>query len=301
MENGTPGEKLECPSRRRHFGPLRTRWPAGFGRSRPHRQNLGCQRRAKCGFRRPGRHRSAGRPLPTTAPAWWPATGWAKSVCGKRPTANWWRICRPIRRRWRCGVEAETGKVAAATKALEQAGGELTLAQAALDEQTKALGRPRCGTAAVAAAAQKAAADQAAAKALLDTKEAEEKAADEQLAKAKAAAAAGESAINAAVTRRSKARSWTRVVAEKGRSAKSVDRSDGRQGRRRADGRAASQVDGGHRRQDRRRADASPPRPRPIRSRRPMPGRRPGGTRSGHGRQSRLRRGPPANPPAAAK
>ena len=59
-----------------------------------------------------GRHRPAGRSSPTTAPAWWPATGWAKSDCGKAADGKTGgQAAGRIRRRWRWPVEAETGKV----------------------------------------------------------------------------------------------------------------------------------------------------------------------------------------------
>ena len=122
-------------------------------------------------------------------------------------------------------VESETAKFAAATKSLEQATGELTLAQAGLDEKTKALGAAVDAAAAALAVAQKGTADQAAAKALLDTKEAEEKAATEQLSKAKAAAAAAaaggdQATLNAAVA--AVETELAKIAADKAPVAKSV-------------------------------------------------------------------------------
>jgi WD40 repeat protein len=119
-------------------------------------------------------------------------------------------------------VEAETGKVVAATKALEQAAGELTLAQAGLDEKTKALGTAIDAVAAATAVAQKAAADQAAAKGVLDAKEAAEKAAAERLSQAKTAAAAGgdQAALDAAVA--AAQTELDKIVAEKAVLAKTA-------------------------------------------------------------------------------
>ncbi|HEX4143413.1 MAG TPA: c-type cytochrome domain-containing protein [Pirellulales bacterium] len=119
-------------------------------------------------------------------------------------------------------VESETQKVAVATKSLEQAAGELKLAQASLDEKTKALGATVDALAAGTAVAQKAAADQAAAKAIAETKEAQEKAVAEQLAKAKAAATAAGAPpeLNAAVA--AIEAELGKVTAEKGTVAKSA-------------------------------------------------------------------------------
>ncbi|HTU24744.1 MAG TPA: c-type cytochrome domain-containing protein [Pirellulales bacterium] len=99
-------------------------------------------------------------------------------------------------------LETAAQKLAAANKAVEAAAGELTLAQATLDEKTKTLGAAVDAAAAATAAAQKAAADLATAKGLLDAKEAAEKAAAMKLDQVKAAAAAGgdQAALDAAVT-----------------------------------------------------------------------------------------------------
>ncbi|HEY1785429.1 MAG TPA: c-type cytochrome domain-containing protein, partial [Pirellulales bacterium] len=119
-------------------------------------------------------------------------------------------------------VDAETQKTATATKALEQAAGELTLAQAALDEKSKALGGAVDAVAAATAAAQKAAADQAAAKGLLDAKDGAEKAAAEKLSQAKTAAAAGgdQAALDAAVA--AAQAELDKIAAEKAALAKTV-------------------------------------------------------------------------------
>ena len=163
-----------------------------------------------------------GRSSRTTTPAWRPATGWAKSGCWRSPTVSWWRRLPLNPPTLAMAVEAENGRFAAATKALEQAAGELTLAQADLDAKSKALGLANDALAAGTAAAQKAAADLAGAQMSLKQKEADERGANDRLAQAKAAAAAGgdQAALDAAVTKAQQ--ELDKIVAEKQALAKTV-------------------------------------------------------------------------------
>ncbi len=119
-------------------------------------------------------------------------------------------------------VDIETEKFSQATKGLEQAAGELTLAQNDLEEKTKALGSANDALVAATAAAQKATADLTAAQASLTQKEADEKAAGERLAQAKTAAAAGgdQAALDQAVTKAQE--ELDKIVAEKATLAKTV-------------------------------------------------------------------------------
>jgi hypothetical protein len=119
-------------------------------------------------------------------------------------------------------VESETQKFAAAGKALEQATGELTLAQNDFDAKTKALGAANDALAAATAASQKAAADLAGGQATLKQKEADEKAAGERLTAAKTAAAAGgdQAALDEAVKKAQE--ELDKITAEKQAAAKTV-------------------------------------------------------------------------------
>ncbi len=120
-------------------------------------------------------------------------------------------------------VESETQKFAAAGKALEQATGELTLAQNDFDAKTKALGAANDALAAATAASQKAAADLAGApERSLKQKEVDEKAAGERLTTAKTSAAAGgdQAALDEAVTKAQE--ELNKIVAEKQTLAKTV-------------------------------------------------------------------------------
>ena len=128
------------------------------GRDRD-RQNLGWRRRRAKGLRAPGRHRPASGLHATTTPAWRPATGWAKSACGKSADGKLVAKLPLNPPTLAMAVEAETQQAAAAAKALEQAAGELTLAQDDLEEKSKALGAANDALAAGTAAAQKAAAE----------------------------------------------------------------------------------------------------------------------------------------------
>ena len=125
MENGTqvknwaahPGGVASV-----RFAP---RWPAGFGRTRSHRQNLGWQRCRAEGLRRAGRHRPAGGLHARRCPRG------GRRLVGRSPLVGGGRR-KPVGHAagepahlGDAGRGIETEKFAAATKALEQATGRI--------------------------------------------------------------------------------------------------------------------------------------------------------------------------------